>query len=81
MVVLIQMNGGIFELLFFVCFGSDTHELLAGIFFVKRLGMCGDISMLELLRQRHLLELQLVDAAIRQAGKRRCGKEETALHV
>lgn len=63
-----------------MCIGSDTHELLAGILLVERFGMCGDIGMLELLRERHLLELQLVDAAIRQAGKGRRGKEETALH-
>lgn len=49
MVVLVQMDRGIPKHLFFMCFGSNTHEFLAGIFFVKRLGMCGDISMLELL--------------------------------
>ena len=43
------MDRGVPKDLFLVCFGSDAHEFLTRILVVERLGMCGDIGMLELL--------------------------------
>lgn len=83
MIILVEMDRGVSEHLFLVRLGANTHEPLAGVFLIQRLRMRSDVCMFQLLRQRHFLELQLVDAAAvcgPDQGRAR-SKDQTGLHI
>ena len=61
---------------------ASTHDILSRVLVVERFGMSGNVGMLQLLCERDLLELKLMQSTVAGADKGRArGHEEISLHV